>query len=41
MINWTLFRPYNLAVIVGVVLITNFLMSAAKARLDSAINGGG
>lgn len=41
MINWTLFRPYNILVIVAVVLMTNFLFSAAKNRLDAAMAAGG
>lgn len=41
MINWDFFRPWNLFFIVGVVLITNFLMSAAKTRLDNRISAAG
>lgn len=40
MINWELFRPWNLSVIVLVVLLTMFILSAAKQRLDARTMGG-
>lgn len=41
MINFGLFRPWNVAVIGAVALITMFLMSAAKNRLDNRVSRGG
>jgi hypothetical protein len=41
MINWQLFRPYNVLVIIAVVLMTNFLFAAAKNRIDAAMAAGG
>lgn len=41
MINFGLFRPWNFMFIVGVTLMTMFLMSAAKNRLDNRVSRGG